>query len=312
MADYVAAPSCVKLHMQRTYVKERQCLLRNSYFRPAQRRCSRGRCKVAQFSMEKIQVISTSGVENQQVYPQLRDRSFKCSCLGFFVNPDCATAFKWVPVGDQVLLMASIFLTYLAGVIPVQKSNHTLQKNILDNVVVPDSSTSPGSARKNANKDNLNYAWEVVKEKLLDSLDAIEHGNNSANRALGFEQQGKRPLSLYAVSEGPKLRLLWASFQQLEKEAGIVNNFSGNPETFNMDDWTTVFSEIIRESCQPVCMIWLENEFDLDNSNSDEALISLIIEKLKGDDTVLKNIIKSGKRDLYAELVHCLWFGSPR
>lgn len=89
-------------------------------------------------------MISTSGVENQQVYPQLWERSFKCSCLGFLVNPDCATASKWVPVGDQVLLMASIFLTYLAGVIPVRKSNHTSQKNILDNIVVPDSSTSPG------------------------------------------------------------------------------------------------------------------------------------------------------------------------
>lgn len=83
--------------------------------------------------------------------------------------------------------------------------------------------SSKCSARKNDDKDNLNYAWEVVKEKLLDSLDAIEYGNNSGNRALKFEQQqGKRPLSLYAVSEGPKLRLLWASFQQLEKEAGIV------------------------------------------------------------------------------------------
>lgn len=79
------------------------------------------------------------------------------------------------------------------------------------------------SARKNDDKANLNYAWEVVKQKLLDSLDAIEHGINSGNRALEFEQQQeKHQLSLYAVSEGPKLRLLWASFLQLEKEAGIV------------------------------------------------------------------------------------------
>lgn len=60
------------------------------------------------------------------------------------MNSDVATVSEWIPVGDQVLLMASIFLTYLAGVIPVQKSNHTLQKSILDNVVASENSTSPG------------------------------------------------------------------------------------------------------------------------------------------------------------------------
>lgn len=43
-----------------------------------------------------------------------------------------------------------------------------------------------------------------------------------------------------------------------------------------------------------------------------QGLISLIIEKLKGDDTVLQNIIKSGKEYLYAELLYILQFGSLR
>ncbi|XP_044501061.1 uncharacterized protein LOC123222390 isoform X2 [Mangifera indica] len=307
MAEYVAAPSCIKLHMQSTYINKRECLLRNSYFRPAQR-CSRERCKVAWYSMQKIRGISTLGVENKKGYSLGRKRSFKCSCLGFLVNPDCATASEWVPVGDQVLLMASIFLTYLAGVIPVQNSNHTMQKSRLNSISVPESFISPGW--KNDENANINSVWEVVKEKLVESLDAIACGNNSGNRATEFEQQqGKRPLSLYAVSEGARLRLLWASLQQLEKE---VSNISEIPDTVNRDDWITVFFEIIRESCQPVCMTWLQNEFDLDNSNSDEALISLILEKLKREDTVLKNIINSGKTDLYAELMHFLRFSSPR
>lgn len=78
-------------------------------------------------------------------------------------------------------------------------------------------------SRKNDENANINSVWEVVKEKLVESLDAIACGNNSGNRATEFEQQqGKRPLSLYAVSEGARLRLLWASLQQLEKEASIV------------------------------------------------------------------------------------------
>ncbi|KAH7576333.1 hypothetical protein JRO89_XS01G0037900 [Xanthoceras sorbifolium] len=231
--------------------------------------------------------------------------------------------------------MASIFLTYLAGVIPVQKSYTTSQKNIPEHNVFPESSTSPGSTRKDDGKANTNVmcVWEVVKEKLLDSLNTIEHGSDSGNRILDFERnQAKHPLSLYAVSEGPKLRLLWASFQQLEKEAGTVyifslhhkrkinwlclaykvSNISCNPDSVITDDWMTKFSQIIQESCQPMCMAWLEKEFCRESSNPDEALISLITEKLKGDDTVLQNIIKSGKGCLYAEFVYFLRFGSLR
>lgn len=60
------------------------------------------------------------------------------------VDSDGITASDWIPFGDQVLLMASIFLTYLAGVIPVQKSSSTSQKNIADDDDFPKSSTSSG------------------------------------------------------------------------------------------------------------------------------------------------------------------------
>ncbi|KAL5794828.1 hypothetical protein ACOSP7_003422 [Xanthoceras sorbifolium] len=312
MAEYLASPSCVKLQLQRSHVKERLCLPQNSHFRAPQRRCSHGGCKVVLMSMQKICNLSTSGVESLKVHPRLGESSLRCSCLGFLVNPDGATASDWVPVSDQLLLMASIFLTYLAGVIPVQKSYITSQKNIPEHNVFPESSTSPGSTRKDDGKANTNVmcVWEVVKEKLLDSLNTIEHGSDSGNRILDFERnQAKHPLSLYAVSEGPKLRLLWASFQQLEKE---VSNISCNPDSVITDDWMTKFSQIIQESCQPMCMAWLEKEFCRESSNPDEALISLITEKLKGDDTVLQNIIKSGKGCLYAEFVYFLRFGSLR
>ena len=48
------------------------------------------------------------------------------------------------------------------------------------------------------------------------------------------------------------------------------------------------------------------------NSFFFQELVSLMIEKLKGDDIVLQNIRKSGKEDLYAELLYFLRFGSLR
>lgn len=81
------------------------------------------------------------------------------------------------------------------------------------------------SERKNGDHVVLKHAWDSLKEKLLDSLDAIERSSNLGNKILEFEQQrAKQPLSLYAVSEGPKLRLLWASFQRLKEEAGTVTS----------------------------------------------------------------------------------------
>lgn len=63
----------------------------------------------------------------------------------------------------------------------------------------------------------------MVREKLLNSLNALEKEAYEGDIIL---QYAKRPLSLNAVAEGPKLRLLWASFQQVEKEVGIVFIFS--------------------------------------------------------------------------------------
>ena len=72
----------------------------------------------------------------------------------------------------------------------------------------------------NEDQANPEYVLDVVKRKLLDSLDAFERGNNLRNRILEYnERHPKRPLSLSAIADGPRLRLLWATFQQIEKEA---------------------------------------------------------------------------------------------
>ena len=120
-----------------------------------------------------------------------------------------------------------------------------------------------------------------------------------------------------------------------------VKNNVGAPDTGNMDDWLIAFSRIIQKSCKSVCFAWLENELGLETNNKVlkksydncmifccqllffflrypffspfcQELVSLITEKLNGDDTVLQNIRKSGKENLYAELLYFLRFGSLR
>lgn len=68
----------------------------------------------------------------------------KCHCLGTLINSDGATTFDWIPVVDQVLLMTSVFLTYMAGVIPAEKSLLNSQKSISNDHMVPEDTSFSG------------------------------------------------------------------------------------------------------------------------------------------------------------------------
>lgn len=69
----------------------------------------------------------------------------------------------------------------------------------------------------------MQFAWDVVNGKLVDSLSAIKNGVNLSERVHEIEKKSAdQPSSLSALSEGPRIRLLWASFQWLNKEAGTL------------------------------------------------------------------------------------------
>lgn len=61
-----------------------------------------------------------------------------------------------------------------------------------------------------------------MKKKLIGALDAAQYDGNLDSRiAERNNQNAKHPLSLYALGEAPRLRLLFITLQQLEKEAGV-------------------------------------------------------------------------------------------
>ncbi|KDP26400.1 hypothetical protein JCGZ_17558 [Jatropha curcas] len=306
MAEYIASTPCVKLHLWTSCVKEKGYLIRNSHFKTPQRKYPRGSWKVLCLHSRKTY---RSGLSNFKSSPFIRESALRCSCLGSLVDPDGLTASDLVSVSDQLLLITSIALTYMAGVLPLKRPNFTSWRISYDNVV-GETATSSGSAKNNDDCVNIKCAWDAVKEKLLYALNAVEHKSNLGNRLLELDQENaKRPLSLYAVSEGPKLRLLWTSFKHLEDE---VNNVLGDCEAFTLDDWLTIFPETIQKAFDCICMAWLGEELCLENKKLDEALFSLMIQKLKGDEVVLQTIRKSGKEDLYAELLYFLRFGFLR
>ncbi|KAK7255928.1 hypothetical protein RIF29_29356 [Crotalaria pallida] len=304
MAECLTSPFCVKLHMQRSPVRESGFLHHTANFKTVHRKYSRNGCKLGHFSTQKTFERSVFGTTYFKSSPRLQATPLKCIGLGALVDFDGATTSGLVPVVDQVLLMASIFLTYMAGVIPIEKSITSHQKINSDKNEFPERSS--GSSVKNNDQVQSKYALNVVREKLLTSLDTLELEAYSGDIIL---QSAKRPLSLTAVAEGPKLRLLWAAFQQVEEE---VNNTSSISRSVGVDDVFTVFSEVLQRSCQSICATWLEKEFFLLKGTANKELVSMILEKVKGDSTILQSITRSGKKDLYSELLWYLTFGSLR
>lgn len=304
MTEHAAASSIIELFVQKC-IKGVGCIPMQTHVR----NYSHGSCKVARPLLWKLSKRSTLGVSALKFRSCLSERSIKCNCFRALLNPDIETASDWVVVVNQVLLMASIFLTYTAGVIPGEKSCFTSPKNISYGTA-PEKSTISGSGVKFGDQINSKNVWNVVSEKLMDALNAIAHGGSLGDRGLATDQYRlKQPLSLDALADGPRFRLFWACFQQLLNE---VNSVSENFGTCNRDDWMEVFSKIMRRFCYPVCMRWLEEELCLENRKPDKALLSSIFEKLKGDDTVLQYIRKSGKEDLFADLICFLRFNSLR
>uniref|UniRef100_A0A2P2KYU8 Uncharacterized protein LOC105125793 isoform X1 n=1 Tax=Rhizophora mucronata TaxID=61149 RepID=A0A2P2KYU8_RHIMU len=308
MAQFAASPSpsCIIPRLCRASAKQSVCAPQTSLSTITHRKYLRGSDKVALLPGMKTK-MQGAGISNLKASLRVRETSLGCACLGSLVNFDCETASDWLSVSDQWLLMTSILLTYVAGVIPIQKSNFTSQKKALDDNAVFESSKSSG--RKNDDRASVNNAWTVVKNKLMYSLDNVENWSNLGNGVLGFEQQRtNQPLSLNALSEGPKMRLLWACFQRLEEE---VRNILCDPDAVNMDNWVKIFPGVIEKSYRPIYVAWLEEECKLKKNTFDKEIITLI-KKLKGDVNVIQNIRKSGKEDLYAELIYFLRFGSPR
>lgn len=86
-------------------------------------------------------------------------------------------------------------------------------------------SLSNCSGTTNEDQVNSKYALDVVKEKLLNTLDAFERTPSIGNMVLEYdERRAKRPLNLSALADGPRIRLLWASFQRIEDEASTLSN----------------------------------------------------------------------------------------
>ncbi|CAN6876645.1 unnamed protein product [Brassica oleracea] len=293
MVGHAVSPSlCIHLRMPEVHFSKRSCISKTPHVKIAQRKHF-GSCSITCRPSGEARKRSVSTSLNLGAYLSRGESSCKCTCLASLAEFDAVAGSGWVPAGDQLLLMASVFLTYMAGVIPLQNSAYSSTKN-------PDVETSESSD----SESDLKSVWDVVKGKLLDSLDAIKRESTLGSRVLKAKPpQGKPPLSLYAISEGPRLYLLWSCFQKLEEETNKIANTTSSYE------WMVSFTDIVREAYQGACTAWLKRELCVGNT---EAITPLLIKMLNDKDAILAKIRKSGKEELFADFLYFHRFGSSR
>lgn len=261
--------------------------------------------KVSTLSLSKAPKQNTLCIQNFARPPKGK---VGCSCLGSLVESEFGAASGWIGSIDQTLLIVSMFLAYMAGVFPAGKPLDDSRKKSLDDMFPSDIPTMHDCNRETDNQ--ASSVWNIVKNKLTDSLSVIEHSANLENKGSAIEQNySKRPLSLYAISAGPRFRLLTSSLEQLEKQ---VSELPDSFQTFTNNGVPSALSSILQKTCQSACLSWIREEFTLENYKPDTALPSLLFEKLKGDNVISQNIVRLGKMDLYVDLLYFLRYGVCR
>ncbi|KAI3694371.1 hypothetical protein L1987_77336 [Smallanthus sonchifolius] len=300
MTEYVAVRPFIKLPVLGTELS----FMPNGLYAQNRRKCYAG-CGRA------MQAIRKSGgfcFTNLKINHYQKANHMKCYCVGTLIST-AGDSYGWIPVTDQVLLITSFFLTHMAVVVPADGPFlGSGRKKLSDNVAL-DGTPVSGSAMKN-NKDSevtLEFSWDIVNRKLTDSVTAIENGTKLEKEIMESGETANQPSSLSAIAMGPRFRLMWASFKWLKNE---VDNISRSTSTADLKNLQRVFSEILQRSSLYICTDWLKDELLLRNRKSIKEFPPPLFEKLKGDNSVLQNIKKSGKEDLYSELVYILRFGS--
>ncbi|XP_068663016.1 uncharacterized protein [Aristolochia californica] len=164
------------------------------------------------------------------------------------------------------------------------------------------------SGIKREKKANPKSIWNKVNEKLVAAMSDNGRDVYLDGRVIECENYStEHPLSLYAVAEAPRFRLLWATMQLLQKE---VYSISGVFEIADRGAWLEVVSDTIQCSLHQACSLWLKSEVCLENKEQVKTIVARLSERLKGDDTIVRNIRKSGKEELYADNLFYLRFGS--
>ncbi|KAF9612277.1 hypothetical protein IFM89_038847 [Coptis chinensis] len=302
MAEQATIPSCAKLQLPRSFYKLSHFVPRTVCLRIVQRGFKK-QCYGSSKVLVSAPLVCDFNAHISTILERsanLKDSSMRCCCFGTLISPDNATVPNWVPVLDQALMMFSIVLAYIAGVVPPE--NAYLKPEKVSDLDAASSRSSSGSAGRSDQQVNVEYAWAEVKSKLLGALDAAKQDGGC-----GYFGRPCRDLRKRQALPLPSAYII-VSIAVLSLVRMLVNNISGSHQVVDRGDWMGTSSEVLQISSQSVFVTWLEEELNLECKKHDKNILLMMLQKLKQDDNITKNIKRSGKDELYADLLYFLRF----
>ncbi|KAK1308533.1 hypothetical protein QJS10_CPA09g02010 [Acorus calamus] len=306
MGECITMLSCANIRLQSVPLKRRNFMHKNVSSNVLRRNCLYEGCRHAvQFPSWQVCDYSASFDRTVKGGWCIKLNRLRCNVVGASINLD--DAVNWVPVIDQALLMTSVIFAYMAGAVPSEDAYLNAKKHKPGQESSIASSIPSGRAGNHDKRTKAHDTWNEIEGKLVDALDAVDLETNTWIRlAEHGTHETKDPLSLSAIADGSRLRLLLSTLQQLHKE---VKSIPQVHEDCSRDVWFGVIFEIIQGSIQLVCVGWLEEELRLQNKAEDKVITARMFEKLRNN-TILENLKRLGKDNLYADFLYFLRFGS--
>ncbi|EFJ20386.1 hypothetical protein SELMODRAFT_418254 [Selaginella moellendorffii] len=147
------------------------------------------------------------------------DRKYRCDGVAGISS---ALSMDWRPAFDEVLLMSSVLLAYVAGV--VRPFAGLTGKKALE-LPVSTGSIAENDQQKKIRVSNSDFVWDTMSRKLVGAISTVGAG---AVDVSSTPLTSNPSLCLQALAYGPRLRLLLAALSLLRNEAGIDTYLSSS------------------------------------------------------------------------------------
>ncbi|XP_024531164.1 uncharacterized protein LOC9632184 isoform X1 [Selaginella moellendorffii] len=215
------------------------------------------------------------------------DRKYGCDGVAGISS---ALSMDWRPAFDEVLLMSSVLLAYVAGV--VRPFAGLTGKKALE-LPVSTGSIAENDQQKQIRVSNSDFVWDTMSRKLVEAISTVEAG---AMDVSSTPLTSNPSLCLQALAYGPRLRLLLAALSLLRNEA--------SSREISLEDVCSMVG--------PVCRLWISQELRKTEKTSAGYFSGSMIktEDLSGDvETEAKEYMstrlqRSGKANLYADFLY--------
>ncbi|KAG0598296.1 hypothetical protein M758_12G062200 [Ceratodon purpureus] len=264
-----------------------------------------------------------------------------CECFGSSVADvgSAALAMEWRPAVEQLMLVTSVALAYVAGIVTPKKPA-PIKRSV--DVPLPQTGSFLDEGEASAQQferepESIDLGtevhegdpWGTAQAKLGAALSRLSRMKNDVAFNEFKDRAVRNPvLSLQALGAGSRLRLLARALEHLHTQVDLINESS---KTLPSAEWSKLTLDVLCGSVEPICRAWLAQEpclVDAEQQRSVQTVKQCVFTTEKsskspveltdanslgqGRSLVLDYLQRTGKTELYTDLLFYLRFQTMR